>query len=245
MCTVSAIRYIVRGSKADALRVKCNRDESLNRPIAHPPAVRRLGSMRAILPIDPQSGGTWIGTNDAGIVAVLLNVSDGSQSRAGPRSRGEIVPRILRASSLERATQAVLSLNPQDYAPFRLLILTRDDEGCFVSNGGRLHREAGAGGRRTVMRTSSGLGDSLVAGPRSTLFQSIVCTQSPTPAQQDCFHHHAWPDHGELSVVMSRADARTVSITTVTVSEQGVRMQYDDLRQAPSPSRFSLCESSR
>jgi hypothetical protein len=43
---------------------------------------------------------------------------------------------------------------------------------------------------------------------------------------QDAFHHHQWPGRGELSVLMSRADARTVSITTVEIGERRVWMEY-------------------
>ena len=51
----------------------CNRDERRDRRAATPPAVHRLQHRTAIYPVDPVGGGTWIGVNDAGLAAALLN----------------------------------------------------------------------------------------------------------------------------------------------------------------------------
>src|SRR5690349_16175849 len=67
MCTVSII------FTGDRIRLACNRDEQVSRPMACPPEVRTFGSNVAAMPIDPQSDGTWIGVNDAGVMMALLN----------------------------------------------------------------------------------------------------------------------------------------------------------------------------
>jgi hypothetical protein len=77
---------------------------------------------------------------------------------------------------------------------------------------------------------SSALGDPLVK-PRLALFEAMVRGpfDAPGPAQalaQDRFHRHVWPGRSEISVLMSRPDARTVSITSVEVAT---------LRGAPRP----------
>jgi hypothetical protein len=64
-----------------------------------------------------------------------------------------------------------------------------------------------------VCWASSGLGDSVVAD-RLPLFASMV-EGTPTAAAQDAYHRHAWAGRGAASVWMSRADARTVSVTVV------------------------------
>lgn len=73
---------------------------------------------------------------------------------------------------------------------------------------------------------SSGLGDQLVQ-IRLPLFDELVRPAAlrndghrdaaGVARLQDVFHRHTWPDRPELSVLMARADARTVSITTVDV----------------------------
>jgi hypothetical protein len=62
---------------------------------------------------------------------------------------------------------------------------------------------------------SSGLGDSKV-GVRLELFDTTLRRQA-TPEAQRAFHHHRWAERPEVSVLMSRRGARTVSITTVEV----------------------------
>jgi hypothetical protein len=49
----------------------------------------------------------------------------------------------------------------------------------------------------------------------------------PTPERQDEFHRYTIPGRAEVGVLMSRPDARTVSITTVETGPAGVQMQYE------------------
>jgi len=80
---------------------------------------------------------------------------------------------------------------------------------------------------RPVMFTSSGLGDARVEGPRRELFHDWFGDDpAQWPAQQDAFHRHRWPDRPELSVCMSREDARSVSLTVVEVTAAGVSLTY-------------------
>lgn len=98
MCTVTVIPLTHDGAgEPGALRLACNRDESRRRPAARPPVVRTFGVRRAILPVDPVSDGTWIGVNDAGLVATLLNVNpdlrDDSEADARPPpAAGDVAP---------------------------------------------------------------------------------------------------------------------------------------------------------
>jgi len=80
MCTVSVIPL-----GTDALRLACNRDELRTRAIALPPTIQTFGERRAILPTDPDSGGTWIAVNDAGVVFTLLNAKPAGALVPSPR----------------------------------------------------------------------------------------------------------------------------------------------------------------
>jgi hypothetical protein len=61
------------------------------------------------------------------------------------------------------------------------------------------------------------------------LFERLVLEPGASAERQEVFHHHAWPGRPEVSVLMSRADARTVSIATLEISDSdgGVRMEYE------------------
>jgi hypothetical protein len=244
MCTVTAIRSVAdaadghpwspSGRRRKALvRIACNRDESRSRPPALPPQIRRFGDRRAILPIDPVSDGTWIAVNDVGLAATLLNVFEtpGRSNRVGPAgvplaSRGTIVPGLMSCSTLDEAVLALRALDPSNFPPFRVVVL---DEHRYVqarSNGTTVEEVAIGSLDASLMVTSSGLGDSVVFGPRNDLFNEMVCKSGDPPALQDEFHRHRWPDRPHLSVYMSRAEACTVSFSVVEIQPSRVALTY-------------------
>ena len=77
------------------------------------------------------------------------------------------------------------------------------------------------------MRTSSSVRPAAARLLRSELFARLVPAASP--AAQDCFHAHRWPGAPGASVLMSREDAATVSITTVEAFARGFRLTYRPL----------------
>ena len=80
--------------------------------------------------------------------------------------------------------------------------------------------------RGSILRTSSGLGDAVVAGPRRTLFQRTLTHARNLRSAQDQYHRHQWPGREAISVNMQRHDAATVSRTVVEVREGSVRLSY-------------------
>lgn len=231
MCTVSILPI---GRIDRAIRIVFNRDELDARAPAQPPVERSFGQRRAICPIDPLSGGTWIGANDAGIAFCALNVNQCTSTRgigAGAfRSRGTIIPLLLECGSTDEATERAMELSPRGFQPFRLLIIECGLVSEIVSEGRALRAE-----RTTLsapmMRCSSGLGDEIVQTPRRELFDRML-GRSATAEAQDEFHRHYWTDRRDISVCMLRADARTVSRTTVELSERGTaRMHYEPIEE--------------
>ena len=226
MCTVSVIQI---GDRLDrAIRAVCNRDELRTRPPALPPEVRVFGARRAIMPVDPVSGGTWIAVNDAGLVMTLLNSRPTTRRAidAPPVSRGTIIPRLLGSSTFEQAVESALNLRSRDYEPFRLLVLDLESLCEVVSDGMELRTFRTAMDARPLLFTSSSLGDEVVERPRRELFERLV-SPSATAAAQDAFHRHVWAGREHVSVQMSRADARTVSRTKVELSPRGARITYE------------------
>lgn len=102
-----------------------NRDEFLSRP-AEPPAVRR-GRIPFVAPRDLERGGTWIGTNAAGVVCALTN-RDESPPPPGRPSRGALVVEALSCGSAAVARTAVEERARSDPPPpFRLLVADLHD----------------------------------------------------------------------------------------------------------------------
>jgi uncharacterized protein with NRDE domain len=241
MCTVTILpESLVSAANANAAdplrwRLVCNRDELTARPPALPPTMTRLGARLAIMPIDPASRGTWIGVNDAGLACSLLNVYDTAASTPAPISRGTIIPPLLRYGDVDSALMWASQLQPGRYQPFRLLIVDGRELVECCSDGRTLHH------RRqqvddAVIRTSSGLGDRLVARPRAALFRKFLAATTDKIAAEDLFHLHQWRGREEVSVRMRRSDARTVSHTVIEVRERTVSLAYRPAEAAESVS---------
>jgi transport and Golgi organization protein 2 len=229
VCTVTALprSLLSRSSHREPLllRVACNRDERRARVEGLPPERWIVGARQVLMPIDPQSGGTWIAANDAGVVFVVLNSNSGRAQPPGDISRGTIVPAIVEAATVSDALTRVQTLEAQRYAPFRLLLFDRYQlVECWRAGGRIRHRRSFLSS--AIMRTSSSLGDAVVSGPRRALFQRFFSDPDDPCAAQDGFHQHRWLGREDISVNMLRADACTVSHTVIEVGVDSISMSY-------------------
>jgi len=218
-------------------RLAVNRDERRDRPAARPPEMRTFGRRRAAMPIDPESDGTWVAVNDAGLAMTLLNVNPDPTSphdRAANRrtderqSRGGVIPALLQHDTLEDALRDAEAIAPARVRPFRLLIVDERRIASVLNDGLSLHVHRRTIDDRVAMFCSSGLGDELVRPPRQKLLHEMFDTASPADwcDVQDAYHRHRWPDRPELSVCMSRDDARTVSLTVIERGPDHARLDY-------------------
>jgi hypothetical protein len=245
MCTLSIISP--SGCGPQGLRVVFSRDEERDRPAALAPRWRtldraRLGVTRAIWPTDPRGGGTWIAAADSGLVLCLLNLNLEPRPMLPPAllSRGQIIPRLIEADGAAASIAALEQLDLDRFAPFRLVAIDAGSESMLIASWDRTQLTLSQRVKTPACLVSSGLGDSKVQG-RHDVFDEMVVQGGLTPDAQDRFHRHIWADHPELSVLMSRPDARTVSITTVEVGAPtngtfGVRMDHQPVPEGcPAP----------
>jgi Transport and Golgi organisation 2 len=230
MCTVSII-----STSEPGFRLVTNRDVERTRPLGRAPTWHTLGRARAIWPTDAMAGGTWVAATDRGLVLCLLNkYMEPPPDLSGVRvlvSRGTIIPRLAEAADGAGAMEALASMDLDAIAPFRMLACDAFAGAVRVLEADWDRREL----RRLDHTTpacfvSSGLGDSKVL-VRLPLFEQAV--RQDDPDAQDAFHRHVWPDRPEVSVLMRRRDARTVSITSVEVGLAGprprVEMSYEPI----------------
>lgn len=129
MCTV-----VLRWDDSGVLAVM-NRDERRDRAPEAPPR-DFPGPPRWAAPGDDERGGTWIGVNEFGVLALLLNgYVEGDFDligRPGIPSRGGIVPRVLANDAPSAAAFAETTLDPSAYPSFTLIVAS--------SRGGREYR---------------------------------------------------------------------------------------------------------
>ncbi len=222
MCTVSVIRL------PGLLRLVSNRDERRTRPVALAPALANAGGLRVLAPTDPASRGTWIACSEIGLAVALLNVNPpDADAGVPPRSRGGIVPGLMRARSIEEVAARAAEIDHREYSPFRLVAVHAGEDHVV-----EIAPATGVVRRFPLaipqMFTSSGLGDHHVEGPRRQLFERTVVRggERDLRDRQDRFHAHRWRDRLAVSVHMSRADAWTVSRTTIEIGDEEIGMFY-------------------
>jgi uncharacterized protein with NRDE domain len=79
--------------------------------------------------LDVQAGGSWMGINDDGLVACVLNRVGSLGPAAGKRSRGELVLEALDHALAGDAAWALADLDPAAYRSFNLFVA--DGERAF------------------------------------------------------------------------------------------------------------------
>lgn len=123
MCTLVLSR---RPGAPWPLVVAANRDELAERP-ARPPGRHWPDRAEVVAGLDLQAGGSWLGINDHGVVAGVLNRPGTLGPAAGKRSRGELVLEALDHADAAAAAHALSDLDPDAYRPFNLVIADNRD----------------------------------------------------------------------------------------------------------------------
>ncbi|WP_395623667.1 NRDE family protein [Sphingomonas daechungensis] len=125
MCTVVILR---RPGHDWPLLIAANRDEMRDRPW-RPPARHWPDRPEVIAGLDELAGGTWLGLNDHGTLATVLNRRGSLGPAVGKRSRGELVLEALDHADATDAAEALGELDPVAYRPFNMVIA--DDRDAF------------------------------------------------------------------------------------------------------------------
>jgi len=123
MCTVVLLR---RPGSPWPLLLAANRDELKSRPW-RPPARHWPDRPEVVAGLDEQAGGSWLGINDHGLVATVLNRVGTLGPETGKRSRGELVLEALDHGDAASAAAALADLEPAAYRPFNLIVADRHD----------------------------------------------------------------------------------------------------------------------
>jgi hypothetical protein len=137
MCTL----VLLRRPDADwPLIIAANRDEMANRPWKGPgrwwddrPEVRAG--------LDELAGGSWLGMNDTGVVAAILNRFGTLGPAPDKRSRGELVLEALDHADAVDAARALAQLDARSYRPFNMVVADNRDAFWLRADGQsiRLH----------------------------------------------------------------------------------------------------------
>jgi uncharacterized protein with NRDE domain len=123
MCTLVVLR---RPEHDWPVVIGANRDEMIDRP-ALPPARHWPDRMEVVAGLDLEGGGSWLGVNDWGVAAAVLNRHGSLGRAAGLRSRGELVLEALDHADAVAAAAALTHLDPAAYRSFNLVVADNRD----------------------------------------------------------------------------------------------------------------------
>ncbi|HUB94375.1 MAG TPA: NRDE family protein [Stellaceae bacterium] len=123
MCTLVILR---RPGHDWPVIIAANRDEMIDRPWQEP-ARHWPDRPEVVAGRDVLAGGSWLGVNDYGVAAGVLNRHGSLGPAAGQRSRGELVLEALDHADARAAATALASLEPRAYRTFNLIVADNSD----------------------------------------------------------------------------------------------------------------------
>ena len=118
MCTLVILR---RPGHRWPVLIGANRDEMIERP-SKPPGRHWPDRPELTAGLDMLAGGSWLGINDWGVAAAVLNRHGSLGPAPDRRSRGELVLEALDHADAAAAAEALSHLDPEAYRTFNLII---------------------------------------------------------------------------------------------------------------------------
>ncbi len=213
--------------KEDGYELFFNRDERLSRRRAELPSVQHADGVSYISPTDADAGGTWIAVNEFGYTVCLLNHYQFEQIETYKNwtSRGEIVRSFSVTSDLVLAEQRFRRMDLDDYRAFRMFIIERNGNNRLcVWDGHSARVEHNV----TTPKSSSSVDARHVKSVRKDLFNNLNLVDSRNSQDYINYHSSHLPGRSKESVCMHRDDAKTVSLSHVSVCNERVNFRYAD-----------------
>jgi hypothetical protein len=134
MCSVVILR---RPDNEWPVIFAANRDEMNNRPWL-PPGRHWPDRPQITAGLDELAGGSWLGLNDLGLIAGIMNRMNSLGPSPGKRSRGELVLEALDHADAGAAATALAELDPAAYRPFNLVLADNRDAFWLANLGDRM-----------------------------------------------------------------------------------------------------------
>jgi len=238
MCTVTYI------PTKEYFYLTSNRDEKNWRTDALAPAVYESGSGKMMFPKDGDAGGTWIGAHQNGNIVIFLNGGLKAHTPAPPyrKSRGLILLDLLDHTT---PSNCFLEIDLNGIEPFTAII--RDNGHLFEcrwDGDAKHHKEIDT--LEPHIWSSVTLYDEETISKRKKWFEEWM-TKNNEPSQSDILHFHQFTGDGDTNndLRMNRGGkVFTVSITSIETGNNGMKMEYLDLKNEQSFTGKMLFESS-
>ena len=196
-----------------------NRDEQKTRAEALPPQQFTEHGTTFLMPLDPVGKGSWIASNEHGLSVCLLNYYQGITPNGPLMSRGLLVKQLASAKDFEEVKRIINTLDLSCMASFSLLIF----EAGLSKNFGSVKGLQWDG---SLLKSFS---------PQNPMISSSVDFENVKAKRLEAFstakslfefHCSHNKESGHLSTCMHREDAKTVSLTYISISPELKTMTY-------------------
>lgn len=242
MCTVSWC------NQPDGYTLFFNRDESRKRPAAIPPDEKSIRGTRILSPTDPEGGGTWLLINQTGLSLGLLNYYEARVNYQPPnrKSRGLLPLKFAPYGELSELKRALEKTDFSHYPPLHFLAVDTQSRSLLMTWDGQNKSFSNPRGRDLPISTSSFATQNVAAARKAEFCKQLALASDPVEALE-AFHTNAAPGPATHAALMSRPDAKTVSVTRIYVSANRVHMRYqarpDDTPRLSSPITLSMARA--
>lgn len=232
MCTLILLR---RPDHDWPLLLAANREEMTGRPWL-PPARHWPEYPNVVAGFDQLAGGSWLGLNDEGVIAIVMNRHGSLGPQAGRRSRGELVLRALAYGRAMEAASALAELKPALYRSFNLVVADRDNAVWLCHRGEEKHHRIEA---QELMSGISMLTNRDCNDPRSSRIRSYLPrfreARPPDPQSAD-----GWSEWTALLVSLVLDPTSDPQSTMTVVSQHGFATLSSSLIALPAATREDL-----
>ncbi|SEA02149.1 NRDE family protein [Alkalimonas amylolytica] len=221
------------------LHILFNRDERKIRARAHAPQRFSQQGVDAIMPIDPDGGGSWVAANEQGWVFCLLNdyAAAYQPDAAIRRSRGLLLRALAHSSDWQVLDALLQPEQLRCYAPFRLLLFVGQQEPLLWHwDGSQLRQQLAP----TSPLSSSSALPGVIPRLRAWHWQRGMA-RSPSLQTQQQLHRQPGPFSAFSGIAMQRSQVQTVSITQLTIEAGKISMQYWDGHPSTHQADASHC----
>ena len=214
-----------------------NRDESVLRAKAEAPKIFDDGNGKFLMPRDPAGNGSWLSTNQYGFVFLLLNDYQGQlkQDDGTLISRGLLIRGLASCSSLPQILQFVEQIDLTKSQPFYLVMLSQLKQTCWHYDGVKtslsesiLPQQIYSSGHPDADKIIK-LRTEYVSSLNITSDEELLALhKSHQPTLNGSLDVKQTNTDVELSypICMHRTDARTQSLTYITLTSDKIEMKY-------------------
>ena len=185
MCTFVILR---RPKHPWPVIIGANRDEMKDRAW-QPPARHWPDRPELTAGLDVLGDGTWLGLNDWGVVAGVLNRMGTLGPASGKRSRGELPLEALDHAEVREAAKALTELEPASYRPFNLVIADPIEAVLVICDGETVWHEDIPEGLSMITARGLNAADS----PRTARYRPLFDAAMPPDPETD-----AWQEWADL-----------------------------------------------